>query len=63
MDRDAIRLARQLCCQAGIIMEDFAPLAVASPVNGKELGTTIAALSMAAKRMQALLDAAEALLR
>ena len=63
MDREAIELARQLCCQAGMIMEDFAPVAVASPTNGPELTTTVAALSMATKRMEALINAADALLR
>jgi hypothetical protein len=63
MDREAIELARQLRYQAGMIMEDFAPIAVAPPTNGLELVTTVAALSMVPKRMQALLNAAEALLR
>lgn len=63
MDREAIELVRQLCCQAGMIMEDFAPIAVAPPTNGPELATTVAALSMAAKRMHVLLDAADALSR
>ncbi len=62
MDREAIELARQLCCQAGMIMEDFAPIAVASPTDSAELIATVAALSMAAKRVQALLNAADALL-
>lgn len=63
MDREAIELARQLCCRAGMIMEDFAPIAVAPPTNGTELVTTVAALSMAAKRMQTLINAADALVR
>ena len=63
MDREAIELARQLCCQAGMIMEDFAAIAVAPPTNGPELVATVAALSMAAKRMQAMLNAADALMR
>lgn len=63
MDREAVELARQLCCQAGMIMEDFAPIAVAPPTNGPELVTKVAALSMAVKRVQALLNAADGLLR
>lgn len=63
MDREAIELARQLYCQAGMIMEDFAPIAVAPPTNGPELATTVAALSMATKRMMALINAADTLLR
>lgn len=63
MDREAVELARQLCCQAGMIMEDFNPIAVAPPTGGEELIATIAALSTATERLRALVSAADALMR
>jgi hypothetical protein len=63
MDQETIELARQLCCQAGMIMEDFNPIAVAPPTGGEELVATVAALSAAVQRMRALLSAADALMR
>lgn len=63
MDRETVELARQLCCQAGIIMEDCSPAAVASPTDPEKLAVTVAELMTAVDRMEALLRAADAIIR
>jgi hypothetical protein len=62
MDDETIALVRQLCCQAGTMMEDVSPIAVASPTDCEQLRLVIASLAIAVERMNRVVAAANALL-
>ena len=63
MDKETTDLVRRLCCEAGMIMEDAAPIAIGSPVDRAELEVAVVQLLANVGRMHAILDAAKALIR
>jgi hypothetical protein len=62
MDPDRVELIRQLCTQAGMIMEDASSSALLiADVTDEGIRSTVTDLMVASERIKALVEAAAAL--
>ena len=62
MEQEIVELARRLCCEAGMIMEDMNPVALITPRDRAELRVVVDQLSNATARMSAIVAGARAIL-